>query len=145
MVTKLGQYFTLEELTQSQTATRRGIDNTPDERVINELGWLVKFILDPLRVITKSPITISSGYRSPELNRAIGGSKTSQHCLGQAADINSTVLGTERLFNLIKNSNLPFDQLINEGTWVHVSYGYRNRREVLVATFDKGKVTYSPG
>jgi len=143
---KLGKWFSLEEFTVSQTATRRGIDNTPDNRVVDELRRLVHHILDPLRDITKSPITVSSGYRSPELNKAIGGSSTSQHCFGQAADINCPVIGPERLFNLIKGSKLPFDQLINEyGSWVHVSYSERNRREVLVAKRVGGKTVYLPG
>lgn len=143
---KLGKWFSLEEFIVSQTATRRGIDNTPDNRVVDELRRLVHYILDPLRDITKSPITVSSGYRSPELNKAIGGSSTSQHCFGQAADINCPVIGPERLFNLIKNSKLPFDQLINEyDSWVHVSYSERNRREVLVAKRVNGKTVYLPG
>lgn len=136
------RYFTLEELCQSQTATRLGLDNTPTPDVQKSLEALVENILDPLRTLIGRPITISSGYRSPKVNKAVGGSPTSQHVLGEAADINCHAIGTRELFNRIKSSPLPFDQLIFEGTWVHISFGLKNRRQVLYAKFTNGKATY---
>ena len=137
------KYFTIEELCQSQPATRLGLDNTPPPEVKESLEALVENILDPLRTLIGRPITVSSGYRSKALNHRIGGSPTSQHVLGEAADINCHSIGTRELFNRIRTSPLPFDQLIFEGTWVHVSYGPRNRRQVLYAKFNNGRVTYS--
>lgn len=140
---KLGIHFTLDEFTQSQTAVRKGIDNTPSEEVTANLEALVRNILDPLRERLGQAITISSGYRSPVLNKAVGGAKNSQHLTGEAADINCPAIGTERLFDVLRASGLPFDQLIEEGTWVHVSFGIRDRREVLRATFVNGKAQYT--
>jgi hypothetical protein len=140
---RLGKYFTLEEFVSSQTATRRGIGNTPTPSVLVNLRDLVQNILDPLREQLSQPVVVSSGYRSPALNRAIGGANTSQHVEGQAADIQCPAIGTKRLFEFLRASELPFDQLIYEGSWVHVSFGPRHRREVLIATFTNGKVSYS--
>jgi hypothetical protein len=87
-----------------------------------------------LRTVYGKPIRVNSGYRCPKLNKAVGGSATSQHVLGQAADITGGNKSENKiLFDLIKSLKLPFDQLIweNGGTWVHVSYGPRNRRQVL--------------
>ena len=129
------KYFTLKELTKSDTAKRKGIDNTPvDKKVYDNLVALVENILDPLREVYGKPIIVSSGYRCPKLNTAIGGSKMSQHMVGQAADIHTvsdTVEDNKKLYDLVKSLKLPFDQLINEYNynWVHVSYGPRNRRQ----------------
>lgn len=130
------KYFTIRELTRSVTASNKGIDNTPDETVKGNLAALVEKILDPLRERWGAPIIVSSGYRCPKLNRAVGGAKTSQHMKGQAVDIRTvsdTVEDNKKLFNLIIKMGLPFDQLINEYNynWIHVSYGPRNRRQVL--------------
>lgn len=130
------KYFTIRELTRSVTASNKAIDNTPDETVKGNLAALVEKILDPLRERWGAPIIVSSGYRCPKLNRAVGGAKTSQHMTGQAADIRTvsdTVEDNKKLFNLIIKMGLPFDQLINEYNynWIHVSYGPRNRRQVL--------------
>lgn len=130
------KYFTLNELTASSTAKRKGIDNTPDATVRANLTALVANILDPLREAYGKPIVVSSGYRSPKLNRAVGGAAKSQHVTGQAADIHTlsdTPVDNKKLFDLIQSLKLPFDQLINEYNfnWVHVSYSPRNRRQVL--------------
>ncbi len=131
---QLGKHFTLAELTQSQTATRRGIDNTPTDEAIANLEALVSTILDPLREKLGHPITISSGYRSPALNAAIGGAKNSQHLIGEAADINCPAIGVAALFDAIRLSNLPYDQVIDEfGQWVHVSFSIQDRRQALRA------------
>ena len=127
------KWFTLKELTASATAVRRGIDNTPPSRwIIDNLVRLVDNILDPLREVYGGPVHISSGYRSGILNAAVGGSPRSQHLQGQAADLYAdTLAGTRRLFLLIQSLGLPFDQLIWEGSWIHVSYGPRHRRQVI--------------
>lgn len=130
------KYFTINELTKSATAARRGINNTPDAAVKKNLELLVENILDPLREAWGAPIIVSSGYRCPKLNRAVGGAKTSQHMLGQAADIHTVSdkpADNKKLFDLIRSLKLPFDQLINEYNynWVHVSFGPRNRRQIL--------------
>lgn len=128
------KYFTIDELCKSSTAAQRGIDNTPGAAERRNLTALVEHVLDPLRERWGAPITVTSGYRSPKLNAAVGGAKTSQHLLGQAADLSAGSKAKNKdLFNLLRASGLPFDQLIDEKgyQWVHVSYGPRNRREVL--------------
>lgn len=120
-------YFTLREFLRSDTAKRQGIDNTPSFEVVANLDLLRTNILDPLRKEWGYPIRVTSGYRCPALNAAVGGSKTSQHMKGQAADI-TTIVDTpeanKQLFELIQRMNLTFDQLIDEYNynWLHVSY-----------------------
>ena len=132
----MGKYFTINELTKSSTAQRLHIDNNPTQEVKDNLNALIDNVLDPLRELYGKPIIVNSGYRSFKLNKAVGGAKNSQHLVGQASDIR-TVQNTKesntQLFELIKNSKLPFDQLINEYdyNWVHVSYSPRNRRQIL--------------
>lgn len=128
------KYFTFQELIKSTTATKRGINNQPDEEAKKNLEALVENILDPLREAWGRPIIVSSAYRCKELNEAVGGSKTSQHMTGEAADIRAisdTKEDNKKLYELIRNLNLPVDQCINEHDydWVHVSYGKRNRRQ----------------
>ena len=132
----MGKYFTINELTKSSTAQRLHIDNTPTQIVKDNLNKLIDNILDPLREHYGQPIIINSGYRCDKRNKAIGGATTSQHKLGQAADIRTvanTKESNKQLFELIRKLKLPFDQLINEYdfNWVHVSYGPKNRRQVL--------------
>ena len=130
------KYFTFNELCESGTAKTHNIDNTPSEQIKINLRNLVDNCLDVVREKYGKSITISSGYRCPELNKAVGGARTSQHTLGQAADIHTKSNSKEsnkQLFELIKQLKLPFDQLINEYnySWVHVSYSNRNRRQIL--------------
>lgn len=127
------KYFTISELTKSATAMRKKIDNTPTEAVKKNLTALVEKVLDPLREAWGQPIVVSSGYRSPILNRAVGGVSSSQHILGQVADIHTVSdkpSENKKLYDLIKKLKLPVDQCINEYgyNWIHVSYGPRNRR-----------------
>lgn len=129
-------YFTLNELTRSATAQRLGIDNTPTAAQKKCLIALVDNILDPLRKAYGKPIIVTSGFRCARLNRAVGGATTSQHTTGQAADIRCVADDAQenkRLFDLIRELKLPFDQLIDEYgyDWVHVSYGPRQRRQIL--------------
>lgn len=128
------KYFSIKEMTKSNTATAEGIDNTPDQTITNNLIKLIEAVLDPLREWYGKPIIVNSGYRCEALNKAIGGAKSSQHMLGEAADITvGSKEENEKLFNYIKD-NLEFDQLINESnfSWVHVSYREgRLRKQVL--------------
>ena len=125
------KYFTIEELTRSNTARLRGIDNTPSQQVINNLIALVDNVLDPLREAWGKPIHVNSGYRCRALNKAVGGVPASQHMRGEAADITAGGKEANReLYSLLRRLNLPVDQAINEKdfSWIHVSYGPRHRR-----------------
>jgi zinc D-Ala-D-Ala carboxypeptidase len=147
-MTQLSQSFTLQELVFSQTAARDGIDNTPGAAQVRALRGLCANILQPLRDSVEKPLVVSSGYRCPRLNRAIGGSVTSQHMEGRAADIVCFSLDTKKLFKRVLELKLPFDQLIYEGgrqsIWVHVSFDPdRDRRAIMTATFpEAGGVVY---
>lgn len=134
----MGKYFTIEELTKSSTAKQKRIDNTPNKRQKENLELLILNVLDPLREAYGKPISVSSGFRSWDLNRAVGGTKASQHAGGQASDVYCATRKENRvIFDLAQKLNLPFDQLISEkGTeaepsWIHISYSQRNRRQVL--------------
>ena len=110
---QLSKHFTLEEFEKSQTATRKGIKNKAGAGEIKNLGDLCYEVLEPVRAKFEKPITITSGYRSPELSEAIGSKATSQHCLGQACDME--VLGVSNLeVALWIQNNVDFDQLILE-------------------------------
>lgn len=127
------KYFTIQELSKSAKADSLGIDNTPPENVVKSLEALVYNILDPLREAWGAPLQVTSGYRCPAVNKAVGGSATSQHVLGEAADIRTIPFSrtnNKKLYELIKKLGLPVDQCIDENDyrWVHVSYGPRNRR-----------------
>ncbi len=131
---KIGKHFTLEELTRSQVASRQGVDNTPNNDQLDALKALVRNVLDPLREAIGRPVNVSSGFRNEAVNRLVGGSKTSQHRFGEAADINVPGMSVTEVIAKIKELKLPFDQVIDEfGGWVHVSYGPRQRRQGLKA------------
>lgn len=141
------KYFSIQELTKSQTAKRLGINNEPSKEVEASLTALVEKVLDPLREAYGHPIIVTSGYRCERLNKAVGGAGSSQHVKGEAADIRTVSDKPEenkRLFDLILSLNLPFDQLINEYgfNWVHVSFGARHRRQVLKAVKKNGRTSY---
>lgn len=128
------EYFTIAEMIKSDTATAKGIDNTPTQEVIDNLTKLIEAVLDPLRKWYGKPIYVNSGYRCSTLNEAVGGSKTSQHALGLAADIDThNREENKKLFDYIKD-NLEFDQLIDEKDleWVHVSYSKNNNRKQVL-------------
>ncbi len=131
---RIGTYFTLDEFVVSQTAVRRGLTNVPPSEAVESLRALCAEVLDPLREQLGAPIVITSGYRSKLVNSMVGGSSTSQHCAGEAADFICPGRTVEDVFELARASDLPFDQLIQEfGAWVHVSYSPRRRREALRA------------
>jgi len=152
---KLSEHLDLSEVTRSDTAKRKGISNQPTPEHLENFKKLAENIFEPIRNHFKEPIFISSGYRSKELNTAIGGSLTSQHCSGEAIDIDmdgrSKTVTNKAVFDYIKN-NLNFDQLIYEfGTdanpdWVHVSYEStgKQRKQVLKAVRVNGNTTYKP-
>lgn len=132
----MGKYFSIAELTKSTTAENKKINNTPNEEVEKNLNQLIDNILDPLREQWGEAIIVNSGYRCAELNKLVGGASSSQHTLGQAADIrtkSNTRSNNKKLFNLIKSMKLPYDQLINEYDykWIHVSYSSKHRRQIL--------------
>jgi hypothetical protein len=148
----LSKNLTLAEVTKSTTAKRLGIDNTPDEWTTENLRQVALNIFQPLREAFGCPIYVSSGYRSGELNTAIGGSTRSQHVEGRALDLDADVYGgctNSQVFNWIKE-NVDFDQLIWEfgdddnPDWVHVSYVYDgiNRKRCLKACRDNNGKTY---
>lgn len=129
-----GKYFSVAELTRSRVAQEKHIDNTPPSGVKMKLESLISNLLDPIRELWGSPIVINSGYRSPVLNKMIGGVPTSQHIRGEAADISvGGSVQNKKLFQAIISSGLPFDQLIDEKnyTWLHVSWSANNRKQTL--------------
>lgn len=135
---KLSRHFTLEEMVASQTASRRRIPNIPDEQAIAALRALCTVVLDEIRDHYAKPITPSSGFRCPKLNMAIGGSRTSQHCEGEAVDFVVPGVSVPEVCKWIRSSGLPYDQLIEEfasdgGGWVHVSHRRSggNRKQFL--------------
>ena len=144
---KLTDNFTLEEFTFSQTATRKGINNEPSDKVKANLQVLAQG-LERVRAILLCPIHISSGYRSPALNRAIGGSSKSAHMDGYAADFTSPRFGTPNdIVRTLKRHGIKCDQCIYEGGinggWVHISFAPAMRNQFMTATFNNGVATYS--
>lgn len=135
------KYFTYDELSRSATAKRLGIDNRPSDDIKSQLKALVENILDPLRKAWGEPIIVTSGYRCPKLNKAVGGAKNSQHVWGQASDIRTLSDKPEdnkRLLRLLLSLNLPYDKLIaeyvnakGEPDWIHVSYSPMKRKMKL--------------
>ena len=143
---KLSEHFSLDEFTASETATRKGIDNTPPPVVTEKLRMLAATLEQVRSLLGNNSIRISSGYRCLTLNRAIGSGDLSAHVLGYAVDFTCPGFGTPKeVANKIAESPIKFDQLIYEGTWIHLSVDPRNRREVLTAHFGKGKTSYTKG
>ena len=131
----ISEHITYEEATNSPTAARLKIRNEPDDATVYRMKVLAEEVFEPLRKWYGKPIKINSFYRSPELNKAVGGSTTSQHCKGEAIDISAgSKEENKNLFYWVK-ANLVFDQLINEYdfTWVHISFRHKdNRNQTLV-------------
>jgi hypothetical protein len=150
---QLTNNFSLKELTTSETATRKGLDNTPNETVTANLKTLAENILQPVREHYGKSVKVNSGYRSPEVNASVGGSKTSDHCKGQAADIEITGVANGDLAKYIAE-NYKFTQVILEfytqgipdSGWVHVSYDANDLKcQTLTAVKKDGKTVYLPG
>jgi hypothetical protein len=150
----LSEHFHITEFVNSNEARRRGINNTPSKEAVDNLILVCENILEPVRAQFKSPVRISSGYRSPQLNRAIGGSANSQHCWGMACDFEIPDLDNCDLAQWVAD-NLTFDQLILEfhdhvegpnSGWVHASFNAEgNRSEILTASIVNGRTVYSRG
>jgi zinc D-Ala-D-Ala carboxypeptidase len=149
----LSPNFSLHELTKSETALRLDLDNTPDEQATENLRLLCEKVLQPVRDHYGKGVKVNSAYRSPESNAAVGGSKTSDHCKGMAADIEIPGVANADLAQFIMD-NLDYTQLILEfytpgipdSGWVHVSYDPANlKKQELTATKVAGKTTYLNG
>ena len=148
---KISKHISYKEATRSNTALRRGIDNIPDVEELENMKVIAEKVFEPLRKWVGGPIKINSFYRSPELNVAIGGSKKSQHCHGQAIDIDDTYghRSNASMFHHLRYS-LDYDQIIWEfgddknPAWVHVSYvsEEKNRHRCLQAYKENGKTKY---
>jgi|TARA_R100000781_G_scaffold95131_2_gene59365 zinc D-Ala-D-Ala carboxypeptidase len=145
---KLSRNFTLNELTRSGTAQRRGIDNEPTDAHLDNLQRIVDEILQPMRE-DLGPIRVTSGYRSPKLNRAIGGSSRSQHCKGEAVDIQFWEGGdmdNEVIYDYILDNEIEFDQMINEFdfSWIHISLKEKGNRNRVLEAYknEEGKTCY---
>ena len=145
----LSKNFTLTELVKSDFALRKGWDNTPGEAEIANLKMLAEKVLQPVRDHFATGVKVNSGYRSPQLNKEIGGSRNSHHCLGMAADIEIPGFPNHQLADWI-NQNLKFSQVILEfytqgdpnSGWVHVSYDPGDlKKEALTAVKDKNNRT----
>ena len=148
----ISEHISYKEGTNSITAIRRGIDNTPNDEQLSNMELIAEKVFEPLREFVGGPIKINSFFRSAKLNKAIGGARSSQHMKGQAIDIDDTfgVVANSDMYNYIKN-NLDFDQMIWEfgddenPNWVHVSYVSKedNRNRCLRASKSNNKTIYS--
>ena len=145
---RLSKNFVLSEITRSNTAKRLGISNEPEKKHLESLQRIVTNLLQPMRNAL-GPIRISSGYRNPQLNRAIGGSTKSQHCKGQALDLQFWEKGemcNKKIYDWVLKSGIEFDQMINEFdyAWIHISLKKKdNRKEILEAyKDDEGSTSY---
>lgn len=151
------KHFSIRELSRSETASRKGINNTPNSAVVSALTALIDNVLDPLREKWGAPIIITSGYRCPALNRVVGGAVNSQHIRGEAADIRTISDSPEDNMKLLKcllESGLIYDQVIAENIdgkgrpdWIHVSYTTKRANRMKKTTMKKisGKTAYIPG
>ncbi len=146
---KLTNNFTLSELTTSQTAVRKQYKEqfNPPQEIVDNLRTLAQEVLQPLRGFMGCPIRVSSGYRSPRLNKAIGGSKTSDHMKGMAADIHNSNGSDIDLAKVIIHHGIPFKQMIIEfGTmanprWIHISYDENNNKRQILRAYKQGRST----
>ena len=152
-MTQLTRNFSLHELTKSETAVRNDMENNPGPTEIANLTTLAGKVLQPVRDHFGKGVKVNSGFRHPDVNAKVGGSKTSDHCKGQAADIEIPGVPNAELAEWIKD-NLEFRQLILEfytpgipdSGWVHVSFvDGDNKKQVMTATKKDGKTVYLPG
>lgn len=150
---KLTENFSLAEMIKSETALRQGLDNTPGDDEVENLRKLAENVLQPIRDAYGRGVKVNSGFRHPDVNAAVGGSRTSDHCKGQAADIEIPGVANADLAQWI-SENLEFRQLILEfytpgipdSGWVHVSYVEGdNKKQVMTAMKENGKTVYKPG
>jgi zinc D-Ala-D-Ala carboxypeptidase len=149
----LSPNFTLSEMTKSETALRHGMDNSPNQEQISNMQLLAVKVLQPIRDHYKRGVKVNSGFRHPDVNARVGGSRTSDHTRGMAADIEIPGVANAELAGWIQQ-NLDYTQLILEfytpgvpdSGWVHVSYDPNNlKKQVLTAMRENGKTVYKPG
>ncbi len=141
----LSEHFTLAEGTFSSTALRLGLDNMPSVVVLENMKATAGK-METVRKLLGEPLHVDSWFRSEELNAAVGGSEHSAHMSGWAVDFVCPAFGPpEQIVRLIDKAKLQFDQCIQEGTWVHISFAPTMRQEVLTAHFNSGKTTYTKG
>ncbi len=142
----LTPHFSLAELTFSATAQRRQIDNSPPPSVLRNLNQLAVGLEDVRAALDGLPIRINSGYRCPALNRIVGGARLSAHLDGWAADFVCPDFGSPlEIVRTLAKSDITFDKLIQEGTWVHISFAPEGRRQLLTAHFGPGGTTDTAG
>lgn len=140
--------FTLSEFIESDTATRLNIDNTPTPEALSNLQLVLIPGMQAIHNLLGVPVVVKSGYRGRLLNAAVRGAPSSQHLTGNACDFVAPAFGSPKLVceRLVREmATIKFDQLIYEGSWVHVSFAAHRRNEVLTAHFDAGGVTYTRG
>ncbi len=143
---RLSKNFRLEEFLLSQTAERNGIDMTPPDDIIENIQALVDSCLQPLRDDVNATISISSGYRPPALNEMIGGSATSAHMFGRAADFTVARMSPFDICELVEALRLPYDQVIHEfGRWTHLGIADTLREQELTAYRKDGQTHYTHG
>jgi hypothetical protein len=143
---QLSEHFTLAEFVASATAQERGIDNTPSGEIVRHLTTTAQGF-EQVRALLGHAMHINSGYRCPELNKAVRGVWNSAHLTGYAGDFVCPDFGTPlQIVEAITKSGIKFDQRIQEGTWVHLSFDPELRQQVFTASFDThGDATYTPG
>lgn len=145
-MTKLSEHFTLEELTFSSTAQRKQIDNNPPAEVLENMKRLAAGLEEVRAALGNKPMRINSGYRSPKLNRAVGGARLSAHMAGYAADFVCPEFGSPlKIVKALAATGIQFDKLIQEGTWVHISFAPEARRQLLTAHFGPNGTSYTAG
>ena len=144
---KLSEHFELAEFLVSESAARRGIANEPTPEVIENLRRLCQSVLQPLRLRLNRPVVITSGYRSPALNGAVGGSPNSHHMQGRAADLIVPGMTPLAVCQMAQQMKLPCVQIIHEfGRWAHLAVAVSNERsQLLTAKLAQGKTVYEPG
>ena len=138
---KLTPHFTLEEF----IVTSKPLDNTPSKEMVEVLRTTAFYMERVRELLGNVAIKVNSAYRSQAVNKAVGGSKASAHTLGYAVDFTAYGHTPLTIANTLAKSDLKFDQLIYEGTWVHISFDPKMRREILTAKFKNGKATYLKG
>lgn len=145
-MTALSEHFTLEELSTSEIALRKGLGNLPGEDEIAYLKRLCEELLEPARLLLGVPLHINSGYRSRAVNKAVGGSVMSAHTYGRAADFVPVGLALKDAFDMLRTSKLPYDQLLAEcNSWLHIAIAADDiepRRQALTATGGPGNWKY---
>lgn len=141
----LSAHFTLAEAVFSSTAQRLGIDNTPSEQIVQSMMVAASY-MESVRVLLRGPVHVDSWYRCEDLNTEVGGAKDSAHMTGYAIDFICPEFGAPlEIVRAIAASGIQFDQCIQEGTWVHISFDPRSRRQILTAHFGPGGTRYSLG